>query len=109
MSALESLIATAGEAPIHSSLDFTLPPASTAIVDRDQHCRAYPTSASTLTPTGTRTARLRLGSDDFVVMSSVRIMYTIKEEGAATGKSLKPYTGPWGCLGQVFLRSNGVE
>ena len=94
MSALESLIATAGEAPIHSALDNTLPPASTAIVDRNQHNRAFPTSASTLTPTGTRTARLRLGGDDFVVMDSVRLMYTIKEEGAAAGKSLKPYTGP---------------
>jgi hypothetical protein len=59
MSALESLIATSGEAPMLDSLDFTLPPASTAVVDRRQHMRAYPTSASTLFPSGR--VRLRLG------------------------------------------------
>ena len=77
MSSLESMIASAGEAPMADSLEFTLPPASTAVVDRRQHLRAYPTSASTLTPTGTRTCRIRLGGDDFVDASSIRLMYTI--------------------------------
>ena len=106
MSALESLIATSGEAPMLDSLDFTLPPASTAVVDRRQICTAYPTSASTLTPTGTRTCRIRLGGDDFIDASSVRIQYTINELG---NKPLRPFAGPWGAWSQVYLRSNGVE
>ena len=83
MSSLESLIATGGEAPMLDSLDFTLPPASTACVDRRQHVRAYPTSASTLSPTGTRTVRLRLGGDDFIDPASIRVMYTITETSGA--------------------------
>ena len=89
------------------SLDFTLPPASTACVDRRQHVRAYPTSASTLSPTGTRTVRLRLGGDDFIDPHSIRVMYTIKETGGAN--PLICLTGPWGAWSQVYLRSNGVE
>ena len=109
MSSLESLIATAGEAPTMDSLDFSLPPANTAVVDRRQHVRAYPTSASTLTPTGTRTVRIRLGGDDFVDASSVRIQYTINETANSTGKKHVPFCGPWGAWSQVYLRSNGVE
>jgi hypothetical protein len=107
MSSLESLIATAGEAPLLDTLDFTLPAANTSVVDRRQHVRAYPTSASTLTPTGTRTCRIRLGGDDFVDASSVRLQYTINNTNAT--KALVPRTGPWGAWSQVYLRSNGVE
>ena len=107
MSALESLIAASGEAPIHGGLDFTLPPASTAVVDRKQHVRAYPTSASSLSINGTRTVRLRLGGDDFIDPSSVRIQFTINNLDGTN--SLKPVTGPWGVWQQVFLRSGGVE
>ena len=89
------------------SLDFSLPPASTACVDRRQHVRAYPTSASTLTPSGTRTCRIRLGGDDFVDASSVRLVMTINNLDGTN--SLAPLCGPWGCLSQVYLRSNGVE
>jgi len=106
MSALESLIATGGEAPMLDSLDFTLPPASTAVVDRRQHVRAYPTSASTVTPAGGR-VRLRLGGDDFVDASSVRIMFTINNLDATN--PLTPLTGPWGVWQQLYLRSNGVQ
>ena len=84
MSSLESLLSTSGEAPMLDSLDFTLPPASTACVDRRQHVRAYPTSASTLSPNGTRTVRIRLGGDDFIDSHSVRIMYTINELSGTT-------------------------
>ena len=108
MSSLESLIAIAGEAPLIDSLDFTLPPASTSVVDRRQAVRAYPTSASTLTPSGTRTVRIRLGGDDFVDASSIRIVYTINETKGSTGP-LTPVSGPWGMWSQVYLRSNGVE
>ena len=77
MTTLESMIAVAGEAPLADSLDFSLPPASTSVVDRKQHVRAYPTSASTLTPTTTRTVRIRLGGDEFINPNSVRLQYTI--------------------------------
>lgn len=107
MSALESLISTSGEAPMLDSLDFTLPPASTAVVDRRQHVRAYPTSASTLAPNGTRTVRIRLGGDDFIDASSIRLQFTINETGGAN--PLTPAAGPWGAWSQVYLRSNGVE
>ena len=107
MSSLESLISVAGEAPMIDSLDFSLPAASTAVVDRKQHLRAYPTSASTLTPTGTKTCRIRLGGDDFVEASSIRIQHTINETGGSA--ALVPLSGPWGVFGQVYLRSNGQE
>jgi len=107
MSALESMIATSGEAPMLDSLDFSLPPSSTAVVDRRQHVRAYPTSASTLTPTSTRTCRLRLGGDDFVDPSSIRLVFTINEIGGTL--PIIPLCGPWGCWSQLYLRSNGVE
>ena len=107
MSSLESLIAMSGEAPMMDALDFKLPPASTSVVDRRQTVRAYPTSASTLSPTGTRVCRLRLGGDDFVDSSSIRLQFTINNKSAS--KVLTPLSGPWGCWSQVFLRSNGVE
>ena len=66
MSQLESVLASGNEAPLIDSLDFSLPPASTSIVDRRQRVRAYPTSASSLSVNGTRTARIRLGGDEFV-------------------------------------------
>mgnify|MGYP007049803996 CR=1 FL=1 len=107
MTTLESMIAVAGEAPLADSLDFSLPPASTSVVDRRQHVRAYPTSASTLTPTTTRTVRIRLGGDEFINPASVRIQYTIVN-GSGTNP-LVPLTGPWGMWGQVYERSGGVE
>ena len=107
MSALESLIASSGEAPIHGALDFTLPAPSTAVVDRKQHCRAYPTSASSLSINGTRTVRLRLGGEDFIDPSSIRILMTITNNDGT--KTLKPTCGPWGMWQQVYLRSGGVE
>ena len=107
MSQLESVLAVAGEAPGMQELDYTLPPSNTAIADRKQHTRAYPTSSSTLTPTGNRHFRCRLGGDDFVDSSSVRLMYTITNLDGTN--ALKPLTGPWGAWAQLFLRSNGVE
>ena len=107
MSALESLFATSGEAAIPDALDFTLPPASSAVVDRKQHVRAYPTSASTLTPTGTRTFRIRLGGDHFVDSSSIRLQYTINN--LDVNSAINPVCGPWGAWAQLYLRSGGVE
>jgi hypothetical protein len=109
MSALESMIASApgGEAPMLPALAYELPAPSTAIVDRKQHCRAYPSSASSLSLLGTKTCRIRLGGEDFIDPSSIRLVFTIKND---TGdKMIKPTTGPWGCWGAVRLASNGVE
>ena len=107
MSALESLIATSGESPLQVELDYSLAPASTAIVDRRTCLRAYPTSASSLSPTTTRTCRLRLGGDDMLDASSVRLQFTITNNDAS--KPLVPTTGAWGVWSQVFLRSGGTE
>jgi hypothetical protein len=107
MSQLESLIATAGEGPLGSELTYALAPANTTVVDRKTHVRAYPTSASTLSPTGTKTCRLRLGGDDFVDASSVRLQFTINNLDGSN--KLVPTTGGWGCIQQLFLRSGGTE
>ena len=56
------------------ALAYELPAPSTAVVDRKQHCRAYPSSASTLSLTGTRSCRIRLGGEDFIEPSLIRLM-----------------------------------
>ena len=108
MSALESMIASNpnGEANLHPSLMYELPSPSTAVVDRRQHVRFYPTSASSLSLNGTRTFRIRIGGEEFIDPSSIRLQYTIVPEG---NKGLTPLTGPWGAWSQMFCRSNGVE
>ena len=107
MSSLESVIASAGESPLADSLDFSLPPSSTAIVDRRQHVRAYPTSASSLSVNGTRTVRIRLGGDEFVDPHSIRLQFTIVN-GDGT-RALLAHGGPWCFWQQVYLRSGGCE
>ena len=107
MSSLESLIASSGEQPLADSLDFSLPPSSTAIVDRRQHVRAYPTSASSLSVNGTRTVRIRLGGDEFVDPHSIRLQFTIVN-GDGT-RALLAQGGPWCFWQQVYLRSGGCE
>ena len=89
------------------SLDFSLPPASTSVTDRRQHVRAYPTSASSLSPNGTRVVRLRLGGDDFVDPHSVRLQFTIVNND--TTLRLITTGGPWVFWSQVYLRSGGTE
>jgi hypothetical protein len=106
MSALESIIASTGEAGLHPSLMYELPAPSTAVVDRRHHVRFYPTSASSLSLTGTKTFRIRIGGEEFIDPSSLRLQYTIVPEG---NKKLAPLTGPWGAWSQMFCRSNGVE
>lgn len=96
-----------GEAAIHPALTYELPAPSTAVVDRKQACRAYPSSASSLNLGNTRTVRIRLGGEDFIDPSSIRLQYTIKNDSA--DKFLRPFTGPWGVWQQAYLRSNGVE
>jgi hypothetical protein len=110
MSALESMIASHpnGEAGLHPSLMYELPTPSTAVVDRRQHVRFYPSSASSLNVNGTRTFRIRIGGEEFIDPSSIRLQYTIKCDGNAA-QILRPLTGPWGCWSQMFCRSNGVE
>ena len=103
MSQLESVIASSGESPLIDSLDFSLPPASISIIDRRQHVRAYPTSASSLSVNGTRTVRIRLGGDEFVDPQSIRLQFTILN-GDAT-RRLVCTGGPWCFWGQVYLRS----
>ena len=107
MSALESMIASSGEAPINPALSFELPSPSTAITDRKMHVRAYPSSASSLSSTGTKTCRIRIGGEDFIDPSSLRVQYTITN--LASDKVLRPVTGPWALWQQVYCRSSGTE
>ncbi len=101
------MIASAGEAPIHASMSYELPAPSTAVVARKTHCRAYPSSASSLSKTGTQTVRIRLGGEDFIDPTSVRLQYTLNN--LAPDRNMKPHVGPHGAWGQVFCRSGGVE
>ena len=96
-----------GEANIPSALSYELPAPSTAVVDRKQHVRAYPSSASSLTSTGTKTCRIRIGGDDWVDPSSMRLSYKITN--ATNDRYLRPLTGPWALWQQVYCRSSGVE
>jgi hypothetical protein len=96
----------AGEAPVLPALAYELPAPSTSIVDRKQCVRAYPSSASSLSLTGTKTVRIRLGGEGFIDPSSIRLQYTIENKES---KWMRPFTGPWGVWGQVYCRSNGVE
>lgn len=108
MSQLESLLATANEAPLLDSLSFQIPSYSTAVIQRKQGCKAFPTSASTLTPTNVRTVRLRLGGNDWTDSASVRLVYTLQNTDGQ-GRNLVPVCGPWGPFGLVRLMSGGVE
>ena len=107
MSGLEALIAAGGEAPLLESLSYDIPAQSSAVVQRKQHVRAYPTSASTLSPAGVRTVRIRLGGNDWFDPASLRLVYTIQNTHATA--NLCPSCGPWGPFGLVRLLSGGVE
>ena len=75
MSALESMIASnpSGEAGLHPSLQYEWPSPNTAMVDRRQHVRFYPTSASSLSLIGTKTFRIRMGGEEFIDPSPIRL------------------------------------
>ncbi len=105
MSALESLIAAGGEAGLLESLTYDIPPQSTAVVQRKQNVRFYPTSASSLSYTGVRTVRIRLGGNDWLD-PNLRLQYTLQNTGAGF---LAPVCGPWGPFGMVRLLCNSVE
>ena len=107
MSGLEALIAAGGEAPLLESLSYEIPAQSSAVVQRKQHVRAYPTSASTLSPAGVRTVRIRLGGNDWFDPASLRLVYTIQNTSA--NANLCPSCGPHGPFGLVRLLSGGVE
>ena len=109
MSSLDALISMAGEASMLNSLDYRLMPSSTAVVARRQHCRAYPTSASTLSPVQNRTFRIRLGGDSYVDPQSIRLQYQITESSGVAGTVLGPLTGAYGMWSQLYLRSGGTE
>ena len=106
MSGLEALIAAGGEAPLLESLSYEIPSQSSAVVQRKQNVRAYPTSASTLSPNGVRTVRIRLGGNDWFDPQSLRLVYTIQNTGAG---NLCPSCGPHGPFGLVRLLSGGCE
>jgi len=107
MSALDSLLGVAGDAPTLPGFMYDVIPSSSAIVDRKNGKVQYPTSATTLTPTGTRTARIVVGGDAFCDSSSVRLMFTINN--LDTAKDLKFWSGPWGAWSTVRLLSQGRE
>jgi len=108
MSQLESLIAAARDPGLHPGFVYDIVPTSSAIVDRKQGVPAYPTSATSLSHTGTRNCRIVIGSDGFCDASSVRLVYTLHNNDT-TLRELSPKTGPWGAWSQVRLLSQGTE
>ena len=107
MSGLDSLLAAAPDAGLLPGFDYSIVPSSTAVVDRKQGKCAYPTSASSLSQSGTRTCRIPIGSDGFCDSSSVRLEFTINNLDSA--KDMKFWAGPWGAWGTVRLLSQGTE
>lgn len=101
------MIAARPDAGLLPGFDYTIIPSSSSVVDRKQGVPAYPTSASSLSPSGTRTARIRLGGDAFCDSSSVRLSFVIRNKDPL--KYLKPLVGPWGCWAAVRVLSNGTE
>ena len=53
-----------------NTLDYRLMPSSTAVVARKQHCRAYPTSASTLTPAQIQALKAQFTDDSIVALTA---------------------------------------
>ena len=108
MSGLDSAIAARGEAPLPSTLDFSITPTSTAIVDRKTCVRAYPISGDKITPTGPKNINIHIGGDSMLDASSMRLMFTI--ENLSGSKDLKFLgSGPWTAFSTVRLLSNGTE
>ena len=107
MSQLESLIAAARDPGLHPGFVYDIVPTSSAIVDRKQGVPAYPTSATSLSQTGTRNCRIVVGSDGFCDASSVRLVFTINNHD--TTKSLKFWSGAHGAWSAVRLLSQGTE
>jgi len=107
MSALDSLLAAAPDSGLLPGFDYTVLPSSSAVVDRKQGKVAYPTSATTLSQTGTRTCRVNIGSDGFCASESVRLTFVINNLDAA--KSLRFKGGPWCAWAAVRLLSQGTE
>ena len=107
MSQLESLIAAARDPGLHPGFVYDIVPTSSAIVDRKQGVPAYPTSATSLSQTGTRNCRIVVGSDGFCDASSVRLVFTINNHD--TTKSLKFWSGAHGAWSSVRLLSQGTE
>ena len=107
MSQVESLIAAARDPGLHPGFVYDIVPTSSAIVDRKQGVPAYPTSATSLSQTGTRNCRIVIGSDGFCDASSVRLVFTINNHD--TTRRLKFWSGAHGAWSSVRLLSQGTE
>ena len=107
MSQLESLLAAANNPGLNPGFVYDVVPTSSAIVDRKQGVQAFPTSATSLSQTGTRNCRISVGSDGFCDASSVRLVFTINNHD--TTKSLKFWSGAHGAWSSVRLLSQGTE
>ena len=105
MSVLDSILAQAGEAPMLSSMDYSIIPSSSSVVDRKQCVSAYTVSATSVTPTD-RNVTIKLGTDHFVDASSLRLSFSIVNKDAS--KILQPMCGPWCCWGNIRLLSQGT-
>ena len=105
MSVLDSIIAQAGEAPMLSSMDYSVIPSSSSVVDRKQCVSAYTVSATSVTPTD-RNVTIKLGTDHFVDASSIRLSFSIVNKDSS--KVLQPMCGPWCCWANIQLLSQGT-
>ena len=105
MSILDSIISQAGEAPLLSSMDYSVIPSSSAVVDRKNCVSAYTVSATSVTPTN-RNVTIKLGTDHFIDASSIRLSFSLVNTDSS--KNLQPMGGPWCCWANVRLLSQGT-
>ena len=88
MSGFEMMVATSGESLLES-LQFKLPDSSN-FVTRRRSRTWYPTGDSTCSPTGTRTVRFLIAGNDWLDLSSMRVVQTVRN--LHTTRALNPRT-----------------
>ena len=86
---------SAVEDSLIQSLDFKIKPGASYITGR-RNCSFFATGGNIYSPeNGVRVLRFSLASSDgWLDPSSVRIMYTLKNEDPVFGKFLRPVSGP---------------
>ena len=74
-------------------LDFKLKPGASYITGR-RNCSFFSMGGNEYSPQGVRVLRFQLASDGWLDPSSVRIMYTLKNNDNAAFHYLRPLSGP---------------
>ncbi len=91
MSALESLVASFGQAPMLDSLSLEIPQSSTAVIDEKQGMRPYPTLLLLCNLVALARVEFGWGGNARLHADSVRLQFVVKH--LSTTKVLKSVCG----------------